>query len=120
MKNLPMSYKLGGGFGIVLLLTLIIGIIGYTAMHTVQTGSATALEMNQATIEGLEAVEAIQLYIRTENPDYAAQAQESLQRSRELVQRLLNEEDQGALGGRLHRRMTLNTALQSCATVAAG
>nr|WP_246347280.1 methyl-accepting chemotaxis protein [Desulfurispira natronophila] len=109
-----MSYKLGGGFGIVLLLTLVIGIIGYGAMHTVETGSSTALEMSQATIEGLEAVEAIQLYIRTENPDYAAQAQESLQRSRDLVQRLVNEEGQGAL------RSSLQQAQEELASVTRG
>lgn len=97
MKNLPMSVKLGGGFGIILLITIVIGVIGYTALHTVQSAADRSIAMNQAANEALQAVEDIQLFIRTEWPAYAQEAEQTLSRMQTELKKLLQEGDSDRL-----------------------
>lgn len=70
---MKIGLKLGSAFGAVILITLGTVIIGYNAMGRVHSSSATGLAMNQIATETSRAMEEIQRYIASEEPqDFAS------------------------------------------------
>lgn len=90
---MKIGLKLGSAFGAVILITLGTVIIGYNAMGRVHSSSATGLAMNQIATETSRAMEEIQRYIASEEPQDFASALTGLSTSAQQVQTLLTGVD---------------------------
>ncbi|WP_027389645.1 HAMP domain-containing methyl-accepting chemotaxis protein [Chrysiogenes arsenatis] len=97
MKNLTMSTKLGSGFGILILISLVVAIIGYSSMATLNKGADTALSTSNVAVMALEAAENIQIYLRNENATRAETAEELLRQGELALLALQRDTDHQAL-----------------------
>ncbi|WP_027389480.1 HAMP domain-containing methyl-accepting chemotaxis protein [Chrysiogenes arsenatis] len=105
MKNAKMSVKLGGSFGVLILIALIVGVIGYGSIRTMSHGADITRQTNIAATFAMEAAENIQIYLRNETPEQAKTTLELLSRSEDELTSLRQNADNDA------QRQILNVAI---------